>query len=238
MSLRLNLYGCHIAAVLEAVGSQSAAVLQSACGHLGETISTTRGEDALKTATAWLTTLVQSGCPLASDRPQPSVSSDGGLLETHMETEVHVLALHSLIFSLRDDGWRDFSGESSMWHAGALGSLQRELRACGFTKSAECPPEFHQGMQRLIHGTPLFGDDFRSDWSTYCLLPGNMLPGFCETLQAAMNYEDSVPDYVPAEVRSTMTLRLSDNARRFVTEFSSWLQQISDAGQDAYILYS
>ena len=53
-----------------------------------------------------------------------------------------------------------------------------------------------------------------------------------------MQYEDSVPDYVPAEVRSTMTLRLSDNARRFVTEFSSWLQQISDAGQDAYILFS
>ncbi len=101
--------------------------------------------------------------------------------------------------------------------------LYNDLAACGFTKSTECPMELFRCLESLNHGTPLFGDDFRTDWSYYSLLPTNEVVGFIQALKVAVEFKRSIPDFIPEHLRETMVISLTDEAREFVTELSGWL---------------
>lgn len=234
MALRMNLYGCQISAIHEAVGSKSDTLLEAASAQVADTLNE---ESARAKAIAWLETLIQTGHPLNSARPHPSVPEDGSLLVSHVETEIHVCALHCLIQGIQRDDWLDLSGQSSHWHHSAISALYNDLAACGFTKSTECPMELFRCLESLNHGTPLFGDDFRTDWSYYSLLPTNEVVGFIQALKVAVEFKRSIPDFIPEHLRETMVISLTDEAREFVTELSGWLRQIADSGQDAYILW-
>ena len=234
LALRINLYGCKLRQLLGVIGSKDSSVREIAGNYLSETLT---DEAALAKACAWLRTLVDDGYPLKSEREPPSVPDDGSLLVTRLETELHAFVVYSIVRAVSRNTCLDLASDSSHWHHSAIVSLYNDFRICGFTRSKECPTRFLQLGSALSHGTPLFGDDFRTDWSFYTFLTNNDLENLVSVLEAARKFEKPVPDYVPAEVRKTMVTRLSDEGNAFAEELIAWFCQIQQAHQDAFIMW-
>ncbi|MDB5338640.1 MAG: hypothetical protein JWN70_4259 [Planctomycetaceae bacterium] len=230
----MNLYGWRQAAFIQLLGGNDPEVLKAASARLSETMSS---EPGFSKAVMWLHTLIESGFPLRQDRQLPSVPADGGLLTVHMETEIHALVVHCIAKSIARDDHLDLATESSNWSHPAIGALYQDLVSCGFTRSKGCDAHFVSWISRLSNGSPLFGDDFRSEWSFYTVFSNQELVAMVPVLQAATDFKRPLPEGIPAELVQKMTTELSEGAKEFVAELINWFRQIEQAGQDAFILW-
>ena len=234
MALRMNLYGCSFQGFLDVLGSKDASALSAAETCLCESLS---DPVVLGKARAWLRRLIEEGYPLQSQRPQPSVSEDGSLLVTQLETELHAVVVYSLMRTLFKDTCLDLAVESSTWHYSAIVALDNELGACGFMRSKECPTMFIDWMSALTGGSPLFGDGFRSDWSFYTVLTNEELTSLIAALEVARKFEKHIPDNYPETFRKAAFTKLSDAGNKFAKELGDWLRRIQQAEQDAFIYW-
>jgi hypothetical protein len=235
----MHLYGWSFGSFLDALGSKNAAVLSAATALLSEAIDNgatrARGQ-------AWLKTLIETGFPLAKDR-KPSPQPDGGGLMTMLvETEAHVFAIHSLVRAIARGNDLNLSEESQSWTHPAVSGLYNELASLGFSRPTNNDPkrwflDYIRWMSGLSNGTPLFGDDFRSEWSFYTCFNNPDLAAMIPVLQAATEFQKRLPDDMPEEVRREYKTSLSEGSKAFVTAFTKWLTQIQQAGQDAFILW-
>ena len=232
MSLRMNLYGWSFDSFTRVLGSKNAAVLEAATARLAECLQ----EPNLSRGKAWLTTLIETGFPLARDR-QPPEPAGGGLLNVQMETEAHVFVVHCIARAIARDDYLDLAGESSNWKHPAVASLYNELAACQFKHSGKCPVEFHTWMWKLSDGSAIFGDDFRTDWSFYTLFTNHELAAIVPVFQAAEQFKRSLPDNLPEEHRAKMRTSLSEGGKQFIGDLIKWFSAIQRAGQDAFILW-
>jgi hypothetical protein len=230
----MNLYGWSLAAFKQILGSHDSAVLQKATSQLSETLTK---EPAQSKAKAWLRTLTEKGFPLRQDREPASEPEDGGLLRIQLETEIHVFGVYCLARAIAHDEHLDLAGESSNWTHAAVELLHRDLASCGFTKSKSCCVQYFYWMSGLSNGTPLFGDDFRTDWSFYTLFSNSDLATMIPVFQAAASFRRTLPEGYPEELTKKMVTSLSDAGKEFVLDLIKWFGQIQQAGQDAFILW-
>jgi hypothetical protein len=230
----MNLYGWSLPAFRQVLGSKDTAVLERAAALIAETLPK---EPAQSRAKAWLRTLIDKGFPLQQDRAPAPEAADGGLLTVHMETEAHAFALYCLARASARAEFLDLAGESSQWTHAAIGSLYRELAACGFTKSKSCCVQYFSWIAGLSNGTPLFGDDFRTEWSFYTVFSNRDLALMIPVFQAAADFKRALPEGYPEEYTKTMATSLSDASKEFVLNLVRWFGQIQQAGQDAFILW-
>jgi hypothetical protein len=230
----MNLYGFSLQAFRNVLASADSSVLKAASAIF---VESQKNESAITKGKAWLQTLIDRGFPFREERAQPAEPKEGGLLTMQMETEAHVFAVYSIVRAIAADGSLDLASDSSKWGHAAVSSFYRELGDCRFAESRQCPREFHSWIWKLSHGTPLFGDDFRTDWSFYTIFTNQELAAIVPVLQAAADYERPVPEGLPEFRKSTLKTRLSDDARQFAQELSRWFGQIKEAGQDAFILW-
>jgi hypothetical protein len=230
----MNLYGWSMPAFRQALGSKDSAVLEKATARLSETLPK---EPGLSRAKAWLRTLIENGFPLQQDREPASDPADGGLLTVQMETEVHVFAIYCLARAIARNEHLDLASESSHWAHSAVRSLYQELASCGFTRSKSCSVQFFSWMSSLSNGSPMFGDDFRTEWSFYTLFSNQDLVAMTPVLQAAADFKRALPEGYPEELTKKMLTGLSDGSKEFVGELLKWFGQIQRAGQDAFILW-
>ena len=234
LSLRMNLYGWRLSALLHVLGSKDTSVLEGTTALLAKTLTK---EPVLSKAKAWLRTLIESGFPLAKDREPPSVPADGDLLTVQMETEAHVFVMHCLARTIASHDHLDLASESSHWAHAGVGSLYQELASCGFTRSKNCCVEFFSWMSRLSEGSPLFGDDFRSEWSFYTLFTNEELAAMLPVFQAAADFRRPIPEGYSEEARNNIKTTLSDISKEFISDLIKLFGQIHQAGQDAFILW-
>lgn len=230
----MNLYGWSYDSFTQVLGSKNAAVLDSATAHLSECLD----EPNLSRGKAWLTTLIETGFPLRRDRPPAPESAGGGLLNVQMETEVHVLVVHSIACAIARDDYLDLADETSNWQHPAVGSLYNELAACEFKRSGKCPVEYHSWMWKLSNGSPIFGDEFRTEWSFYSLFTNQELAAIIPVFQAAEQFKRSLPDNLPEDYRAQIRTTLSDDGKQFIGDLIKWFSAIHRAGQDAFIMWS
>jgi hypothetical protein len=230
----MNLYGWHLSSFAQVLGSKDSALLEAATARLSEALPE---EPALSKARAWLQTLIQSGFPLRQDRPPPAEPADGGLLTVQLETEVHVAVVHCLARAIAGEDHLDLASESSDWAHPAVGSLYRELASCGFTRSKDCRPQYFSWMSRLSEGSPLFGDDFRTEWSFYTWFTNEELAAVVPVFQAAADFRRPLPEGYPEEATKQMRTGLSDSGKEFIGDLIEWFSRIQQAGQDAFILW-
>ena len=234
MALRMNLYGCDLKRFLDVLGSKNTSARSAAETCLSESLT---NPVVLGKARAWLGRLIDEGYPLRSERPQPSVSEDGSLLVTQLETELHAVVVYSLMRTLFKDACLDLSRESSTWHYSAIVAFDNELGKCGFMRSKECPTMFIHWMSALTGGSPLFGDGFRSDWSFYTVLKNDELTSLVGAIETAQKFEKHIPDSYPETFRKASFTKLSDAGNQFARAFGGWLRRIQQAGQDAFIYW-
>jgi hypothetical protein len=234
MALRMNLYGCKLQSLIDAVGGNDYSIIESATKCLADVFH--NDADFLK-AKAWLRTLIYEGCPLRDSRQLPAVADDGGRLLSRMETEIHAFVVYAIVRSIARPEDHDFSSESSSWHHSAISALYDDLSTCGFTRSRQCPIRFHGWISAMSNGTPLFGDDFRTEWSFYSLLKNNDLSGLLAAFYVAMNYEREIPEMLPVEARVGLATRLSEAGRSLMADLSNWFTKIHEDGQDAFIFW-
>jgi hypothetical protein len=230
----MNLYGWSFPAFTQVLGSKDSVVLEAATARLSETV---REEPALSRAKAWLRTLIESGYPFCHDREPEPVPADGGLLTVQMETEAHVFAVYCVARAIARADHLDLASESSDWAHPCVGSLYNDLSACGFTKSKSCCVEYFSWMWKLSHGSPLFGDDFRSEWSFYTLFSNQELAALIPVFQAAADFNRPLPKGYPEEALKQMKTSVSKGGKAFIGDLIKWLDQIQRAGQDAFILW-
>lgn len=234
MALRMNIYGCNIQAIKDILGSKNTVILDAVIKNL---VDVFHNKDDHHKALAWLNTLINDGFTLKSERESPTVQSDGGLLIHLLETEVHITVINRIMHVLRDDRSIDLTTHSSHYHYSAMTELYRELRLCGFTSSRECPKYFYKLMFALLHGSPLFGDNFHSDWSFYAFLTNQELSQLTSVLNKAKQFERSISKELPEEIRVARKTCLSNMGISFVNDLIEWFSQIHKAGQDAYLLW-
>ncbi len=234
MSLRMNLYGWSLHSFTQVLGSKDAAVLETATARLCEAF---RKEALPSKGKAWLRMLIDSGFPLRQDREPPVEPADGGLLTVQMETEVHAIAVYCLARAITREDHLDLAGESSHWAHPAVGSLYRELAACGFTRLKSCGIQYFTWMSKLSHGSPLFGDDFRTEWSFYTYFSNQELAAMIPVFQAAAEFNRPSPAGFPQEAVKQMATGLSPSGKKFIGNLIRWFEQIQQAGQDAFIVW-
>lgn len=234
MSLRMNIYGWSLTNFQKVLGSKDAAVLEKATSLISETLPK---EPIRSKALAWLHTLVENGFLLQKEREPSSEPADSDLLTVKMETETHVFATYCLARAISLDGHLDLASESSHWAHPAVGTLYRELASCGFTKSKNCCVEYFSWMSGLGNGTPLFGDDFRTEWSFYTLFSNSDLATMIPVFQAAGDFKRALPKGVPDELARTMVTGLAEGSKAFALDLVNWFGQIQRSGQDAFILW-
>jgi len=234
LSLRMNLYGWSLPAFKKALGSNDPSVLEKATALISETLPK---EPAQSKAKAWLRTLIEKGFPFRQDREPSSEPADGGLLTVKMETEAHAFTVYCLARAISRREHLDLARESSNWTHPAVGALYRDLASCGFTKSKSCCVQYFSWMSGLSNGTPLFGDDFRTEWSFYTLFSNNDLATMIPIFQAAADFRRTLPEGYPEELTKKMATGLSDAGKEFVLDLINWFGQIQQAGQDALILW-
>ena len=234
MSLRMNLYGWNRSSFTNILGSKDSVVLDAASSFLSEIL---QEEPAISKAKAWLRILIESGFPLRQVREPPSEPTDGGLLTMQMETEVHVFAVHSIARSIARGNYLDLVGDSSHWGHAAVRSLYDELQSCGFTRSKSSPAQLHSWMLTMSNGSPLFGDDFRTEWSFYSLFDNEELAAMIPVLQSALDFNRPVPEDYSDELAKTIVTSLSKQCKEFVSALIEWFGRIQRAGQDAFILW-
>ena len=230
MSLRLNLCGFELQAVLDVLGSGNAAVLAAASEQLSQAFSETAVHSK---AEAWLKTLITVGCSLRTSRDLPTVGEDGGMLIMQMETEIHVFVINSIVRAVAKAHHKDLAINSSTYNYSAVTGLRNQLSACRFP----VPKEYWQWMHTLTSGTPLFADQFHSDWSFYSILTNGELAGFIPVLRAAANYERKLSEGVLPEQLPRSAVALSEAAKEFATQIAGWFEEIQAAGQDAFIIW-
>jgi hypothetical protein len=230
----MNLYGWSMPSFTRVLGSKDPAVLDAAATRLSESL---RHELARFKAVAWLRTLVNDGFPLREDRGPPAEATEGGLLAVQMETEAHAIVAYSIVRAIARPEHLDLAGESSNWTHAAVGSLYRELASCGFTKSKQCPAQYFTWMSKLSGGSPLFGDDFRSDWSFYSWFSNQELAAVVSVLQAAAEFKRPLPPGLPEAVAQRTPAELSESGKEFVGDLVGWFGQIQRVEQDAFILW-
>ncbi len=229
----MQLYGWSFDSFTRVLGSKDAAVLEAATARLAECLH----EPELSRGKAWLTTLIETGYPLRRDRQPPPEPAGGGLLTVQMETEVHVFVVHSIARAIAHEDHLDLTGESSDWTHPAVISLHNELSASKFHLSGKCPVEYHTWMWKLSNGSPIFGDDFRTEWSFYSLFSNQELAAIIPVFQAAEQFNRLLPDNLPEEYRAKMRTCLSESGKQFVQDLIKWFSAIQRVGQDAFILW-
>jgi hypothetical protein len=229
----MNLYGWSFDSFTQVLGSKNDAVLKAAQARLSECLR----EPNLSKGKAWLTTLIETGFPLQRDRQPSAEPEEGGLLNVQMETEAHVFVVHCIARAIARDDYLDLALESSNWKHPAVSSLHNELAACDFKRSGKCPVEYFTWMWKLSNGSPIFGDDFRTDWSFYTLFGNQELAAMIPVFQAAQQYERSLPEYLPEEHKAKMRTSLSEGGKEFIGDLIKWFSAIQQAGQDAFILW-
>jgi hypothetical protein len=230
----MNLYGWHLSFFKQVLGGKDAALLEAATARLAEALPE---EPARSRATAWLQTLIESGFPLRQDHPPPSEPADGGLLTVQMETEVHVAVVHCLARAIAREDDLDLAIDSSSWAHPAAGSLYQELVSCGFTRSESCCVQLHTWMLRLSDGSPLFADDFRTDWSFYTWFTNEELAALIPVFRAAAEFKRPLPKGYSEEALRKIRTELSDGGKAFIGDLIRWFGQIQQAGQDALIIW-
>jgi hypothetical protein len=241
MSLRMNIYGTSLTSFKQVIGSKDSAVLEEATACLSAAYE--REPEILTRAKAWLRTLIVDGFPLRQDRKPPSEPADGGLLTMHMETEMHAFVVHCIVRAIATDDHLNLAEESDTWAHPAVGSLYRELSDRGFTRSEHITHseqsiiDYHKWMVKLVNGGPLFGDDFRSNWSFYSFFTNQELAFIIPIFQAALEFEGPMPDNIPDHLKDRIQTHLSERAKMFVRDLIKWLGQIHEAGQDAFIMW-
>ena len=55
-------------------------------------------------------------------------------------------------------------------------------------------------MSGLSNGTPLFGDDFRTEWSYYTLFTNSDLAAMIPVFKAAADFRRTLPEGYPEEL--------------------------------------
>jgi hypothetical protein len=234
MSLRLNIYGWSLAAFKKEIGSKNSAVLEKATALIAETLTKEPNQSWAK---AWLRTLIMDGFPFQQDRAPSAAPADGGLLTVQMETEAHVFATYCLARAIALPEHLDLATDSSNWKHPSVAALNDELRACGFTKTKTCGLQYFSWISALGNGTPLFGDDFRTDWSFYSIFDNSDLALMVPVFRAAADFRRTLPEGYPAEHASQIAMSLSDDGKAFALDLVRWFEQIHQAGQDAFILW-
>lgn len=234
MSLRMNLYGWNIAAFKEKIGSKDSAVLKKATTLIAEALP---DEPAQTAAKAWLRTLIMEGYPFREDREPTALPVNGGLMNVPMETQAHIVATYCLTRAIARPDHLDLVVDSSNWTHPSVAALNDELRACGFTKTKTCGLQYFTWISDLSNGTPLFGDDFRTDWSYYSLFSNSDLAAMIPVFQAAIDYRRTLPEGYPEELTRQMAASLSDVGKQFASDLIRWFGKIHQAGQDAFILW-
>ena len=209
-------------------------MLEKATALISETLPKEPGQSHAK---AWLQTLIENGFPFREDREPSLRPADGGLLTVQMETEAHVFTVYCVARAIARGDYLDLAGQSSNWTHPAVGSLFRELASCGFSKSKSCCVEYFSWMSRLSNGSPLFGDDFRTQWSFYTLFSNRELAAMIPVFQAAADFKRSLPEGYPEELAKTTATSLSEAGKEFALDLVKWFGQIQQAGQDALILW-
>jgi hypothetical protein len=230
----MNLYGWSLSSFTQVLGSKDAAVLDAANADVVESLP---NEPGLSRGKAWLRTLIEKGCPLRQEREPPAIPGDGGLLTMQMETEVHAIVVYCIVCAIARDEHLDLAEESSYWAHSSVGALYQELSTCGFSRSPQCGVQYFSWMSKLLHGAPLFGDDFRSDWSFYSVFSNQELAEMIPVFQAAAEFKRTLPADYPAEAKANIRLELSENGKRFIGDLIGWFRRIQQAGQDAFILW-
>jgi hypothetical protein len=230
----MNLYGWSFASFRQVLGSKDSAVLEDATARLCEHFPKEPGHSKAK---AWLRILMESGFPLRRDREPPSEPADGGLLPVQMETEVHVFAVYCLARGIARSDHLDLAAESSHWAHRAVGSLYQESASCGFIGSKSCSIQYISWMSSLSNGSPLFGDDFRTEWSFYTFFSNQELAAMIPVFQAAADFRRPLPEGYPEELTNKMMTGLSEGGKDFVGHLIKWFAQIQRSGQDAFILW-
>jgi hypothetical protein len=230
----MNLYGWSLPAFKQVLGSKDSAVLEQAAALICETLPM---EPAQSKAKAWLSRLIENGFPLRQERASPLEPADGELLTVQTETEIHVFAVYCLVRAIALDDYLNLASESSHWAHPGVGSLYSELASCGFTKSKSCGVQYFSWMSSLSNGSPLFGDDFRTEWSFYTLFSNSDLAAMIPVFQAAVDFKRVLPEGYPEELTKKMATGLSEDGKAFVLDLTKWFGQIQRAGQDAFILW-
>jgi hypothetical protein len=92
-------------------------------------------------------------------------------------------------------------------------------------------------MWQLINGRPIFGDDFRTNWSYYLYFTNDELAAIIRVFKAAKKFKRSLPDNLPDEHRATIRTGLSEGGKKFIGDLIKWFSAIQRAGQDALIVW-
>jgi hypothetical protein len=200
--------------------------------------SSLRDETTLAKARRWLSTLIENGFPLSEQQDPVSEPDDGGLLVVRMETEVHVAVVDSIARAIRREEYLDFAIESSTWAHPIVGAVYQELSACHFTRSEQCSMDYFDAMTRLSNGSPLFGDDFKSQWSFYTFFTNAELQAIIPVFGAAIDFKRELPNFIPDDARGQYRTSLSSGSRDFLSDLTKWFKQIQQAKQDTFILWS
>jgi len=162
--------------------------------------------------------------------------SGWGLVVMHMEAGIHFAAVFCLFEPLRRKEYLDPGFD--LWSDRVSLALSDDLRACGFNNSREYSVEFIQALWKLGGGTPLFGDDFCTNWEKYAIIENNQLAVLVAGFQAALGFKRKLPKSMSASDRKRIKTRLSDKPKEFISDLVGWLGQIQEAGQDAFILWA
>jgi hypothetical protein len=232
----MHLYGWKLQEFIDAIGSKNTRLLKRASSHLEKTYKGGRDEANLPKALAWLRTLINEGHSLRKDRQWPAPGVDGGLVIMHMEAGIHVAAVFCLFQALRRKEYLDSGFD--LWNDRISLALSDDLRACGFNNSRKYSVEFIQALWKLGGGTPLFGDDFCTNWEKYAIIENKQLAILVAGFQAALNFRRKLPKSMSASDRKRINTCLSDRSKQFVSELVGWLRGIQRASQDAFILWA
>ncbi len=231
MSLRMNLYGWAFEEFRQILGSGNAEVLDRASSLLAGTL---QDELPRSRGLAWLRTLVEDRVPLRGERLPVQPPADGGLLTKQMENEVHAIAVDCLRRAIARGEHLDLATASSNWSHPAVGHLHRELRDCEFSRSENFDRRYWSWISGLSKGSPLFGDEFDTAWSFYTVFSAEDVDGLVPLLRAAVDYERTVPAYIPKGQHPT---GLSPAGKEFATALGDWFEQIRQAGQEPFIIW-
>ena len=236
MSLRLNLYGCDISALYDALGSSDSKLQQRAGQILSKQV---KDADCCDLGLKWLACMIHSSPVLSKQRGDLKTPTDGSLITQILEGESHIWAVYSLISALSTDEDPDFSSESSMWNLQAISGLYRAARTCDFTKSDECPPSFFRFYEFAIQGTPLFGDAFHTSWSFYSIFERKIISEIRQALNALEKYERDL-SRASDDIRKMFSkeqISISDEWKDFSRSLSKWFEAIESSNRDALIFW-
>jgi hypothetical protein len=92
-------------------------------------------------------------------------------------------------------------------------------------------------MWKLSNGSPIFGDEFRTQWSFYTLFSKQELTAMVPVFHAAVEYKRPLPEGYPEEHTKKMATGLPEGAKQFAGDLIKWFSAIQRAGQDAFILW-